>query len=241
MERHPFDPQFEDLPDELPIFPLIGALLLPSGRLPLNIFELRYLSMVQAALERGRLLGLVQPRLAGEEPSTGGSVGDETPVYPIGCLGRITGFQETDDGRMMIDLTGLIRFSIVRELVLEAGYRRVVPNFGDYRADLEIGSTEISPIRFRPGADQDNWIDRARLIGDVKSYFEAKDMSADWDMVDKTPDEALVTILSMCCPFDSTDRQALLESRDTGLRAKLLIGLIEAALLTPEADAPSRH
>src|SRR5690606_28560301 len=131
MSRLPFDPTFEELPSSLPIFPLPGVLLLPGGRLPLNIFEPRYLAMVEDALLGARLIGMVQPR---EEE--GGDVGSAS-FYRTGCAGRITAFQETDDRRCVVTLSGLIRFDILQELPTVRGYRQVQPDWEPYRADLE--------------------------------------------------------------------------------------------------------
>lgn len=243
MTRHPFDIEYDALPDEIPIFPLTGALLLPGGRLPLNIFEPRYLNLVDDALAGGRLMAMVQPRLApadGEAEIESPS-GSDVPVYPIGCLGRIAAFQETDDGRMGIDLRGMIRFSIGEELPVKDGYRRARPEFDAYRDDLVEPRDVISPAMEPHSGEAGTWVDRARMLGSVKSYFEAQEVTADWRMIEGTPDEVLVTTLAMVCPLAPIDRQALLESPNTGLRAKLLIALLEAALTGEETDAPLRH
>ncbi len=224
MSGDPFDP--ETLPSELAIFPLSGVLLLPRGLLPLNIFEPRYLNMVDAALAGNRAIGMVQPTDAGSE--SGISAGDEAPLYPVGCMGRIVSFQETDDGRCLITLKGVCRYEIREELALRDGYRRVVPDFSAFRSDLTD--------RGESGTD------RVRLIADLKAYFEQQGIEANWSAIEQTSDERLVTTLAMVCPFETHEKQALLESRSLERRAKLMIGLIEAALRSDDAtSAAARH
>ncbi|MCZ6605979.1 MAG: LON peptidase substrate-binding domain-containing protein [Alphaproteobacteria bacterium] len=247
MARHPFDPVFDALPSELPIFPLTGALLLPGGALPLNIFEIRYLNMVAAALGQGRAIGMIQPRLIDSDVES--PKASDVPVYEVGCMGRITAFQETDDGRFTVNLRGLIRFAIDEELTLKDGYRRVRPDYSSFRDDLENRAQFFSHDPTPAGSTSDRtadrpadqWIDRVRLIGCVKNYFETQKMSVDWEAVERSPDDVLVTTLASVCPFSSADQQALLESRTIGLRAKMLIGLIEASVLANGFDRPSRH
>src|SRR6201993_3239345 len=150
------------LPSMLPIFPLTGVLLLPRGRLPLNIFEPRYLAMTRDALAGERLIGMVQP-------SDPGVAAENPPVYPTGCAGRITSFSETDDGRFLITLTGISRFRIREELPLLEGYRRVVPNWQEFARDIE-------------GEEAPNF-DRERLMRGLRSYFQQHQISADWDSI----------------------------------------------------------
>ena len=223
MSGHPFDPAFEALPRELPIFPLTGALLLPRGQMPLNIFEPRYVDLFADALGAGRMIGMVQPTDPGE---TGLSVPDGTALYPIGCAGRIASFQETDDGRFLITLRGLCRFRIVEELAMRRGYRRMVVDFSRYAADLDdTGGFAV---------------DRERLLAALREYFSVLGIEADWQAIDKAPDERLVTTLAMVCPFAPSEKQALLESPDMTERAKLMIGLVEMALREREhSDTPT--
>src|SRR5712691_7444644 len=164
------------LPDVLPIFPLSGVLLLPRGRLPLNIFEPRYLAMTRDALAGERLIGMVQP----SDPAASGS---NPPVYPIGCAGRITSFSETEDGRFLITLTGTCRFRIREELPLLEGYRRIVPEWGEFVRDLE---RELEP-----------GFDRERLLRGLKTYFQQHQISADWDAIGSVAGERLVTSVAM--------------------------------------------
>ena len=193
MSGDPFDP--ETLPGELAIFPLSGVLL-PRGLLPLNVFEPRYLNMVNAALAGGRAIGMVQPTDAARESGIG--VGDEAPVYTVGCMGRIVSFQETDDGRFLITLKGVCRYEIREELPLRDGYRRVVPDFSGFRSDL----TER----------REGGTDRVRLIADLKAYFEQQGIEANWAAIEQTSDERLVTTLAMVCPFETHEKQALPEA-----------------------------
>jgi Lon protease-like protein len=203
-----FHPRLADLPTEISVFPLTGALLLPRGRLPLNIFEPRYLAMTMDALGRGRLFGMVQPD-ARSKP------GAEGPgLYRIGCLGRISSFSETDDGRLLITLIGLARFRIVEELPLaQGGYRRVRADYGDFVTDLL--EAEPPPL------------DRPALLGALKPYFQARGIEANWDAVEQTPDALLVTMLAMVCPFDPPEKQALLEAAEGPERAEMLVALLQ--------------
>jgi hypothetical protein len=213
MSDNPFDFDFEDLPAEVPLFPLNGVLLLPHGRLPLNIFEPRYLNMVEHALGHRRLIGIVQPMVDGQ---AGLSAPDGTALYRVGCAGRITSFQETRGGQIQLTLRGVYRFNIIDELPLMNGFRRAHPDFTPYEDDL-------SPEDGTP-------IDRQRLLSDLRAYFEMENIEADWDTIKQTPDDRLVTTLAMVCPFEPHEKQALLESADLAHRCKLIIGLIEAAL-----------
>ena len=222
MTRHPFDPAAGDLPDELALFPLTGALLLPRGRLPLNIFEPRYLAMTQHALAHGRMVGIVQPMAEGQP---GLSAPDATPLYPTGCAGRIVSFQESDDGRYQIALRGVCRFTIAGELPMVDGFRQARPDFSGFLDDLV--------------ETPDGVIDRDRLLGGLRGYFELQSIEADWASIERTPDERLVTTIAMVCPFDAAEKQALLESRDLTGRSKLLIGLVESALREGDNQAPA--
>jgi Lon protease-like protein len=209
------------LPGILPIFPLPGVLLLPRGRLPLNIFEPRYLAMTRDALAGERLIGMVQPT----DPRV---VGDNPPVYPTGCAGRITSFSETDDGRFLITLTGISRFHVREELPLLQGYRRVVPEWREFAHDLESED--------QPGFDRD------RLLRGLRSYFQHHKIEADWDAITAVPGERLVTSIAMICPFEPNEKQALLEAPDLDERARLLMAIVEMAALNQVSDAAAaRH
>ena len=203
-----FQPEFGQLPAEIPIFPLSGALLLPGGRLPLNIFEPRYLAMVEDSLAAGRMFGMVQPDPALPRTEIG------SQIYRIGCLGRLTSFAETDDGRYLITLTGVIRFRVMEEAEMRRGYRRALVEYGDYAPDLLDGGPAPR-------------IDRDALLGALRPYFKARGIEANWEAVEKTADAMLVTTLSMVCPFDVREKQALLEARGPSERAAMLVALMQ--------------
>ena len=209
------------LPTILPIFPLTGVLLLPRGRLPLNIFEPRYLAMTRDALAGDRLIGMVQP-------SNPGASGDNPPVYPMGCAGRITSFAETEDERFLITLTGTCRFRIRDELPLLEGYRRVVPEWSEFARDL--------------GSEDEPAFDRERLMRGLKGYFQQHQISADWGAINSVPGERLVTSVAMVCPFEPSEKQALLEASDLNERARLLTAMVEMALMhTSGVCVGARH
>jgi uncharacterized protein len=208
--------------ETLPIFPLTGVLLLPRGRLPLNIFEPRYLAMTRDALGGDRLIGMVQPSDANV------SLAGSPPVYPTGCAGRITSFSETDDGRYLITLTGLCRFRIREELPLHNGYRRVIPKWDEFANDFRN--------QREPG------FDRERLIRGLRSYFERHQIKAEWDAISSVPGERLVTSIAMVCPFEPSEKQALLEARDLDERANLLTAIVEMALVERQSEGSgARH
>jgi uncharacterized protein len=216
------------LPDVLPIFPLTGVLLLPHGRLPLNIFEPRYLAMTRDALAGERLIGMVQPSQPQDDNRGGG--GANPPVYSVGCAGRLTQFSETDDGRYLITLTGIQRFRIVEELPPLSGYRRIVPDWLPFADDRQQQP--------QPG------FDRERLLRGLRGYFAQRRISADFEAIDKAPAEYLVTSLAMACPFAPSEKQALLEAADLDARAELLTALVEMAAIEPpteEQGGGTRH
>jgi uncharacterized protein len=207
--------------ETLPIFPLAGVLLLPRGRLPLNIFEPRYLAMTRDALAGDRLIGMVQPSDP-NQPALG-----NPPVYPTGCAGRITSFSETEDGRYLITLTGLCRFRIREELQLQRGYRRVVPQWDEFANDL--------------GHAREPGFDRERLIRGLHAYFDRHQVKAEWDAITSVPGERLVTSIAMVCPFEPSEKQALLEAVDLDERAKLLTAIVEMAVIGRPSEGGARH
>jgi Lon protease-like protein len=201
------------LPDELPIFPLTGAVLLPQARLPLNIFEPRYLAMIEDALGKGRLIGMIQP-----------STGDDTgtpPLYSVGCAGRITSFNETEDGRLLVVLTGVCRFRVAQEPMTERLYRTVKPDWQPFLADLT--DTNVPEI------------DRSRLIELLHTYFKKNAISVDWKMVENAPDDVLISTIIMICPLAPNEKQALLEADEFLARARMLQTLLEMAVM-PQAE-----
>ena len=208
----PFEPSFTELPRVIPIFPLEGALLLPGGMLPLNIFEPRYLNMSQAALtDETRTIGMIQPE--------GDEAGDRPAVYQTGCAGRIISFSETDDGRILITLSGMCRFNVVEELPLKDGYRRIVADYGRFRNDMRVDATDD--------------IDRARLLAVLKAYLEHEGIEANWKAIEGADDARLVASLAMMCPFRASEKQALLEAPDLAERARVIVTLLEMALVEP--------
>lgn len=214
MSEGPGQAERAALPEVLPIFPLTGILLLPRGRLPLNVFEPRYLAMTRDALGGERLIGMIQPSEP-QDDNRGRGGAANPPVYPVGCAGRITQFSETDDGRFLLTLTGVSRFRIVEELPLLSGYRRIVPDWQAFAPDREIAGR----VDF----------DRPRLIRGLQGFFAQRQLSVDWSAVEKAPAEHLVTSLAMACPFAPSEKQALLEAPDLGERARLLTALVEMA------------
>ena len=218
-----------DLPQTLPVFPLTGVLLLPRGRLPLNVFEPRYLAMIEDALaSRDRLIGMVQPREPGGEGMTrGGIVPPPPPLYQTGCAGRITSFSETEDGRYLITLNGICRFDLEEELSTPRGYRRVVPSFARWQDDLAAETTGATVGAF----------DRDRLVRGLRAYFTARNITVDWNAITETPDERLVTTLAMLCPFAPQEKQALLEYSTTAERGRAMIALIEMGLAGPGGES----
>ena len=182
MSPHPFDPAFEDLPPDLPVFPLPGALLLPRGHLPLNIFEPRYLCMVQDALAGSRLIGMVQPRDGEDDP--GGAA-----IYDVGCAGQISAFNETDDGRYLITL---------REETVE--------------------------------------LDRERLLEALRQFFDERELAVDWQAVARLDGETLVNTMAMLCPFEPSEKQALLEAKSLAARADTLFAVLEMSKVESGED-----
>jgi len=211
----------DELPAVIPVFPLAGALLLPHGRLPLNIFEPRYLAMIEDALGAGRLLGMVQ----GDDSRPRDERG--TAVYSVGCLGRISSFSETDDGRLLITLTGVQRFRIQDETEMRHGYRRMLVTYAPYMADL-------APL---PG---DETVPRAEFMAALRPYFTSQGMEVNWDAIEKTPEAMLVNTLSMLCPFAVAEKQALLEAADEAERTSMLLALMRMALHGSGPDGGGR-
>jgi uncharacterized protein len=204
-----FESRAEDLPGDFPVFPLPGALLLPRGKLPLNIFEPRYLAMTEDALAAGRMFAMIQPDA--RQPEGPGGPG----LYRIGCIGRLVSFSETDDGRYLITLLGLSRFTVAEELPMRRGYRRVRGDFSGFAADLAA-----------PAATEPDF-DRAALLQSLRGYFTHRGFEANWDAINQMPDDALVVTLSMVCPFEPAEKQALLEAATPAERAQALLTLLQ--------------
>ena len=204
-----FDPEMiSELPETVPVFPLEGVLLLPRGQLPLNIFEPRYLQMFEDALGKGRLLGLVQPY---------DDEGGTDNLQRVGCLGRISSFSETDDGRMVVSLTGVARFAVAEELNVLTPYRQIRADYRPFESDLiaDVGSIDVN---------------REGVLDVLKRYLEANGMSADWPAIESSNNEALVNSLCIISPYGAQEKQAMLEAATLAERAEILIALTEMVL-----------
>lgn len=205
-----------DLPAAVPVFPLSGALLLPGGRMPLNIFEPRYLQMVDEAVAKLRLIGIIQPGLDGALQADG-----EPELCNVGCVGRIISFAESGDGRYLISLQGVCRFRILQELHVRTPFRqcRIMPFLADLDED-------------QAGPD----IDRPSLLKAFRAYLQANDLEADWESVSRADNSMLVNALSMMAPYGPAEKQALLEAADLKARAETLIAITEMALARDNDD-----
>ena len=211
-----------DLPSTLPVFPLPGALLLPRGQMPLNIFEPRYLALVDDALRSGhRLIGMIQPDSAHPGPE------DKPVLFRVGCVGRITQFAETGDGRYLLQLTGVSRFRLEHELAVDTPYRQCLVSYGPFADDFVA----------RRGEKE---VDRPALLRALREFLDANKLKADWDGIENAPNEALVNALAMMSPYGPAEKQALLEAPDLKTRAEILVAVteIELAKSRTPGDAP---
>ena len=227
QSRRSFEPGFADLPRTMAIFPLTGALLVPGGRMPLNIFEPRYLAMTRHALAQpDRLIGMVQPKQRGIERKLDPDF--QPDVESVGCAGRIISFEETDDGRYQVTLSGLIRFKIRNELPrTSGGFRLVEPDFAPFADDIAQGEYTLTG--------------RARFIATLKGYFETRNATVDWKAIDAMPDRQLVISLAMLCPFSPDEKQTLLECRNLVELGEMLLALFELAVRGRADDQRPLH
>jgi Lon protease-like protein len=202
----------EDLPETVPVFPISGVLLLPGGQLPLNIFEPRYLAMLDAAMAGNRLIGMIQPALTEVQADI---LPERPALAPVGCIGRVTSFTETGDGRYIVSLAGICRFRLMDEVTGSKPYRtfRIAP----FVADLTSG-------------DDESQVDRSGLLSAFRAYLEANKLEADWESVERASNITLVNSLSMMSPFGPAEKQALLEAPDLRTRAETLIAITEIVL-----------
>ncbi|MFE9085176.1 LON peptidase substrate-binding domain-containing protein [Brevundimonas sp. NPDC003935] len=207
-----------ELPQVIPVFPLPGSILLSRGQLPLNVFEPRYLNMVDDAMAGDRVIGLIQPI---------GGLGVQPPLARVGCAGRITSFNETSDGRYLITLTGICRFNVAGELQVKTPYRQVRADFAPFEADLRAPD---------PAAD----FDRHGFLDALRPYLEHRGLNVDWETAEAAPQEALINSLAMALPFEAPEKQALLEAETLDARAEALTALlrIEAAA-NDDDDGPA--
>jgi len=211
-----------DLPEVIPVFPLPGALLLPRGQMPLNIFEPRYLAMVDDALaSRHRLIGMIQPDSAHPGPE------DRPNLFKVGCVGRITQIAESGDGRYLMQLTGVSRFRVEEELNVQTAYRQCRVNFGAFPDDFIA----------RKGEDA---VNREALLKALRDFLKANDLKADWDGIESAPNEALVNALAMMSPYGSAEKQAMLEAKDLKTRAEILVAVTEIELAKNNTDGETK-
>lgn len=218
-------PSIDGLARTIPVFPLNGVLLLPRANLPLNIFEPRYVQMIDDAISGSRLIGVAQPARqlsSGHESPQGKSV----PLRQTGCVGRITAYQELEDGRLIVQLAGICRFSLVTENETPRLYRTITVDYGAFGHDLVAGE----------GADE---VDREALLAALKRFTEARDLKADWTSIQRSENEQLVNALSVMCPYGPEEKQALLEAKDLKTRANLLIALAEMEIAAGERSGGS--
>jgi len=201
-----------DLPETIPVFPLPGALLLPRGQMPLNIFEPRYLAMVDDSLRDGhRLIGMIQPDAA--HPGS-----EQKPnLYRVGCVGRITQLAETGDGRYLLQLTGVARFRIAEELSVATAYRQCRVTYAPFADDFVARRGEEA-------------VDRKTLLEALQAFLKANNLKADWQGIESAPNEALVNALAMMSAYGSAEKQAMLEAPDLKTRAEILIAVTEIEL-----------
>jgi Lon protease-like protein len=212
----------EELPGVIPVFPLPGALLLPRGQMPLNIFEPRYLAMVDDTLaDRHRLIGMIQPDAAHPAPP------DRPHLYRVGCVGRITQLAETGDGRYLLELTGVSRFRIEEELEVATLYRQCRVTYAPFADDFVARKGEEA-------------VDRKALLEALSAFLKANNLKADWEGIENAPNEALVNALAMMSPYGAPEKQALLEAPDLKTRAEILVAVteIELAKTNTQGETP---
>lgn len=218
--NHPYEGP-DELPGMIPVFPLEGVLLLPRAQLPLNIFEPRYMAMIDDAMAGDRIIGVVQPA-PGEKRKAA-----HPTLSQVGCAGRITSFEETGDGRYLITLTGVSRFAITEEVSAATQYRQCRVDYMPYAID------------FLPRYGEEE-VDREGVIRALKAYLEAYALETDWDSIEEAPNEALVNALSMMAPYGTREKQALLETRTLKERAQILVAITEMVLARTPGE-PESH
>jgi len=206
-----------DLPPRIPLFPLRGAILLPRATLPLNVFEPRYLEMIDDAMSGDRLIGIVQPMQDADHDEEESPLGRSVALRNVGCVGRVTSYQEVDDGRLVITLTGIARYDILDEAVTDRPYRVASVSYDRFASDLSEGL----------GEDE---VDRTNLLRVLRSYLDANRLEADWAAIQRASSEFLINALCVMCPYGPEEKQALLEAEDLKRRADVLVALAEMEL-----------
>ena len=207
-----------ELPQVIPVFPLPGSILLSRGQLPLNVFEPRYLNMVDDAMAGDRIIGLIQPL---------GDLDIQPPLARVGCAGRITSFNETSDGRYLITLTGICRYRVTSELQVKTPYRQVRADFAPFETDLRA-------------PDPAGEFDRHHFLDALRPYLEHRGLNVDWDTAEAAPQEALINSLAMALPFEAPEKQALLEAPTLAARAEALTALLRIDAADPgDEDGPA--
>ena len=213
-ENNPFAPEFKTLPESLAIFPLSSAFVLPSGQLPLNIFEPRYIQMIDDAMRGNRLIGMILPK------ADQGSA--KVPALEkTGCAGKIVDFSETGDGRYLITLSGVYRFDVAEELTTSKMYRMVQPDWAPYENDIKASGCL--------------GLNREKLMPLLKDFFKQHKMECSWEAIEDATDGKLITCLSMICPLEHQERQALIEAKNCKSRAELFMGILEIAVSSGKA------
>ncbi len=210
-----------DLPSEIPVFPLRGAILLPRATLPLNVFEPRYLAMVDWALRNDRIIGIIQP--TGGPESQESPLGKDFDLRSVGCAGRLTSYQELDDGRFVITLTGITRFEVRREVAGDTPFRIMECSYERFTCDFQHGNGE-------------NQVDRERLLSVLRKYLDANRLQGDWNSIVRASSEQLINALSVMSPYGPEEKQALLEAADLKARADVLVALAEMELASGGGD-----
>ncbi len=218
----PFQPALGEIDPVIPVFPLPGAMLLPHGRMPLNIFEPRYLALIEGALGAGRMFGMIQPDSLKPSSAHGAA------TFKVGCLGRITSFAETEDGRIVLSLLGVIRFSVIEEVEQQRGYRRMRVDYAPYIEDLDPPPADIG-------------LPRKALLAALRSYFGRQGVDADWEAIGDMDDPTLLTALCMMCPFAPSEKQALLEADKPAQRTQILQALLEFGMHGNDPEGGSQR
>ena len=209
----------DELPSVLPVFPLASALLLPRGELPLNVFEPRYVALIDDAMRADRIIGMIQPR-------SDSGMSDKPMLHAVGCAGKITQIAETGDGRYVLNLTGIARFRVTLELAVLTPYRQCIVTYDDFVHDLDSSGGEAD-------------VDRAGVLRALRDFAEANRLKIDWKGIEQTPNEALVNALAMMSPFGPEEKQALLEASSLRARAEVLVAITEIELARGQGSVSS--